>query len=179
MIPPAHNTSNREQAALRAARGDPVNPAHYKANGIEAIDVIEAFGLGFNLGNAIKYILRAGRKSDTATDLAKASWYLQREIGDDPTAVAPRVVAPDPSTPIPHLVLPEDYQREIEALKSQCADITVGQIEIWTKAEREVCARVAEEAWDHCWHDEFRSDDADEIRKLIGSVITKAIRAHK
>ena len=63
---------------------DTVNhPAHYKAAGIEAIDVIEAFGLGFHLGNAVKYILRAGRKGDEETpveDLKKARWYLDREI---------------------------------------------------------------------------------------------------
>jgi hypothetical protein len=59
------------------------NPAHYKgANGIESIDVIEGFGLNFNTGNAVKYILRAGRK-DTAKhkeDLEKAIWYLKREL---------------------------------------------------------------------------------------------------
>ena len=65
-----------------AARIESVNhPPHYKANGIEAIDVIEAFGLGFNLGNAVKYILRAGRKGDAKDDLAKARWYIEREIG--------------------------------------------------------------------------------------------------
>lgn len=57
------------------------HPAHYQSGGIEAIDVIEAFGLGFCLGNAIKYILRAGRKSDdVVTDIEKARWYLDREI---------------------------------------------------------------------------------------------------
>jgi hypothetical protein len=61
---------------------DPVNhPAHYRAeNGLEAIDVIEGFGLGFCLGNAVKYILRAGRKDPTAQDLAKAVWYLRRHV---------------------------------------------------------------------------------------------------
>jgi hypothetical protein len=62
---------------------DPVNhPPHYKgANGIETIDVIEAFGLGFHLGNTIKYVLRAGRKNGaTLEDLKKARWYLDREI---------------------------------------------------------------------------------------------------
>jgi hypothetical protein len=57
-----------------------IEPAHYKAGGIEAIDVIEAFGLGFRLGNCIKYILRAGRKGPSLEDLKKARWYLDREI---------------------------------------------------------------------------------------------------
>lgn len=63
---------------------DKVNPAHYKTPaGIESIDVIEAFGLGFHLGNVAKYILRAGKKGtrhDMLTDLCKARWYINREI---------------------------------------------------------------------------------------------------
>ena len=60
---------------------DPVhNPSHYKSGGIEVIDVIEAFGLNYRLGNVIKYVLRAGRKDDLLQDLEKAAWYLDREI---------------------------------------------------------------------------------------------------
>lgn len=60
---------------------DPVNqPAHYTDGGIETIDFIEAKGLGFNLGNAIKYISRAGKKGNRLQDLQKAQWYLNREI---------------------------------------------------------------------------------------------------
>lgn len=58
------------------------HPEHYggRDNPFEAIKVIEAWNLGFCLGNAIKYILRAGRKSDRVEDLKKARWYLDREI---------------------------------------------------------------------------------------------------
>lgn len=57
------------------------HPDHYKSNGMEAIDVIEAYHLDFSLGNAVKYILRAGRKSRSKLeDLQKASWYINREI---------------------------------------------------------------------------------------------------
>ena len=56
------------------------SPDYYKSNGLEAINVIEAFDLGFCLGNAIKYILRAGKKDDKAQDLRKAIWYLHREM---------------------------------------------------------------------------------------------------
>jgi len=61
---------------------DPIDhPPHYKtASGLETIDVIEAFELNFRLGNAIKYILRAGKKGDRIEDLKKARWYLDREI---------------------------------------------------------------------------------------------------
>ena len=56
-------------------------PAHYTAHpsGVECITITEHFN--FNLGNAIKYVWRAGLKTDNpTTDLLKAAWYLQREI---------------------------------------------------------------------------------------------------
>lgn len=60
------------------------HPDHYGGEGnvYEAIKVIEAWDLGFCLGNAVKYIARAGHKSaDTLVeDLEKAAWYLQRAI---------------------------------------------------------------------------------------------------
>ena len=60
---------------------DEINaPTHYRGNGMEAIDVIEAFGLGFRLGNCVKYVLRAGKKGDAVVCLKKARWYLDREI---------------------------------------------------------------------------------------------------
>ena len=57
------------------------HPDHYrKDTGHEAIDVIEAWGLGFSLGNAVKYIARCGHKGDEVEDLEKAKWYIEREI---------------------------------------------------------------------------------------------------
>lgn len=57
------------------------HPKHYtEGRKFEPIDVIEDWNLGFNLGNAVKYISRAGRKDDIITDLEKAQWYLNREI---------------------------------------------------------------------------------------------------
>ena len=57
------------------------HPDYYNGNGIEAIDVIEAWGLDFCLGNTVKYIARCGKKSDKVVeDLKKAAWYLNREI---------------------------------------------------------------------------------------------------
>ena len=56
---------------------------HYCMNGFEAIDIIEAYGLNFALGNAIKYILRCGHKggeTDALRDLEKARAYLTHEI---------------------------------------------------------------------------------------------------
>lgn len=58
------------------------HPAHYGGaeNVYEAIKVIEAWQLGFCLGNTVKYISRAGKKGDRLEDLKKAAWYLAREI---------------------------------------------------------------------------------------------------
>lgn len=68
---------------------DKINhPSHYANGKIEVIDFIEDKGLGFNLGNVVKYVARAGRKKSSGKsldakaleDLKKAAWYLQREI---------------------------------------------------------------------------------------------------
>lgn len=64
---------------------DPVNhPAHYTDGRIEVIDFIadKGFMRGFCLGNAIKYISRAGKKDPDKEieDLEKADWYLQKYI---------------------------------------------------------------------------------------------------
>jgi len=56
------------------------SPDHYQSDNIEAIDVIESFDLNFNLGNVIKYILRADKKGNRKQDLQKAQWYLNREL---------------------------------------------------------------------------------------------------
>tara|TARA_R110000796_G_scaffold111580_1_gene223099 strand:+ start:474 stop:728 length:255 start_codon:yes stop_codon:yes gene_type:complete len=59
-----------------------INPSHYKSHpsGIECIQITEH--MGFNLGNAVKYIWRADLKHDDggAEDLKKAEWYIKREI---------------------------------------------------------------------------------------------------
>ena len=64
--------------------GDGPLGAHYggSANPFEAIKVIEAWGLGFCLGNVVRYLCRAGKKAGEpdVRDLRKALWYLQREI---------------------------------------------------------------------------------------------------
>lgn len=61
---------------------DNVNhPAHYVgfSNGAEVIDITE--NLSFNLGNVVKYVARAGRKTaDPREDLRKAKFYLDREL---------------------------------------------------------------------------------------------------
>lgn len=58
------------------------HPQHYggENNQYEAIKVIEAWELYFCLGNAVKYISRAGKKDNIVQDLKKAKWYLERKI---------------------------------------------------------------------------------------------------
>ena len=60
---------------------DPVNnPKHYNnhPSGIECIQITEH--MGFNLGNALKYIWRCDLKKDAIEDLKKARWYIDREL---------------------------------------------------------------------------------------------------
>jgi hypothetical protein len=56
------------------------HPQHYTSHpsGVECIDIIEHYP--FNIGNAIKYLWRAGRKGDAIEDLEKAKWMVEREI---------------------------------------------------------------------------------------------------
>jgi hypothetical protein len=58
------------------------NPVHYGGadNPYEAIKVIDAWDLNFNLGNTVKYIARCGKKDDEIQELEKAAWYLNNEI---------------------------------------------------------------------------------------------------
>lgn len=74
-----------DQTQQNIEKNDPVNrPSHYTwlkdICGIEVIDITRH--MDFDLGNAIKYILRAGRKapSKTIEDLKKAVWYINDEI---------------------------------------------------------------------------------------------------
>jgi hypothetical protein len=64
---------------------DPINnPSHYTDGGYETIDFIEKMQLGYHLGNAVKYISRAGKKTaDPIEDLNKALWYLKRLMAID------------------------------------------------------------------------------------------------
>lgn len=61
-------------------KGNPINPEHYNRLSPEPKDVIRRWGLNFNLGNAIKYVARAGHKGDAVEDLKKAQQYIQFEI---------------------------------------------------------------------------------------------------
>jgi hypothetical protein len=60
---------------------DSINhPPHYTATAIEPIEVIEAWGLGFHLGNVLKYLARSAHKGSELEDIKKAKWYLDRYV---------------------------------------------------------------------------------------------------
>lgn len=73
----------RKAGLLVKPAPDPVNhPKHYTDGRIEVIDYIEDKKLGYHLGNAVKYISRAGKKDPEkeVEDLQKAVWYINRKI---------------------------------------------------------------------------------------------------
>ncbi|MDB4232166.1 DUF3310 domain-containing protein [Candidatus Pelagibacter sp.] len=72
----------QEQRSLNILKEAINHPKHYGGgdNPYEAIKVIEAWEVGFNLGNTLKYISRAGKKDNIIQDLEKALFYLNREI---------------------------------------------------------------------------------------------------
>jgi hypothetical protein len=70
-----------DQRDVPRASHDPVNyPAHYRSHpsGVECIEITEH--LNFCIGNAIKYLWRCDDKDDALQNLAKARWYIDREI---------------------------------------------------------------------------------------------------
>lgn len=80
---------------MAAPRDDKANPKHYAQHGgMSSINIIDHYGLGFHLGNAVKYLLRAGTKpgESEVDDLRKARWYINRRLfnldpenNEDPT----------------------------------------------------------------------------------------------
>ena len=66
-----------------ARKTDPVGPDYYKRGTTDVWDFIRQQDLNFHLGNAIKYICRAGYKEDKIKDLEKAIHYLQKELANE------------------------------------------------------------------------------------------------
>ena len=74
----------------------PYSPDYYTRGNIQVWDFIRDQGLSFHLGNAIKYICRAGHKDDYKADLVKAIHYLEDELAN--------VTAVEPSNRVPPIV---------------------------------------------------------------------------
>ena len=78
--PPVAEAATFSEFAEADECDDVNHPTHYTSHpsGVECITITEAFN--FNVGNAIKYLWRAGLKGDALEDMRKAAWYVQREI---------------------------------------------------------------------------------------------------
>lgn len=90
-----HNTTQPEWMRHEAVN----HPSHYGGDTTyEAIKVIEAWQLGFHLGNVLKYIRRADEKETHLQNLKKARWYLDRQIARIEAQLASdtRTSHPDP-----------------------------------------------------------------------------------
>ena len=118
---------------------DKINHPHHYCHGrkYEPIEVIDDWELGFNLGNALKYISRAGRKGDGVEDLKKAAFYIDREIG--------RNESPFTSS----------YEEVIEALASEASewDFLSGQDDVvyYNSAEAGAVSEASEKDWTEFW----------------------------
>ena len=77
-------TKKDSDTMTKQTNGGTVNHPSFYQGKIEVIDFIEDKKLGFNLGNCVKYISRAGKKNPEKLleDLKKARWYLDREIAN-------------------------------------------------------------------------------------------------
>jgi hypothetical protein len=62
------------------ANSNTTGPSYYKRGNVEVWDFIRDQGLNYHLGNAVKYICRAGFKDSRVEDLKKAIHYLQNEL---------------------------------------------------------------------------------------------------
>ena len=135
------NNARRDEEWLRANRPtrstthcEVRNPAHYtEGREYEPIDVIEDWQLPFHLGNALKYIARAGRKdpSKTRQDISKAIWYLERfsdQFVEDEHAAkdADELIAGKFNDLVAEFAADEQNEREFEALGEIPSSILFG-----------------------------------------------------
>ena len=78
----AHDRRGYEAPSVKLEDNPQVvnHPPHYTQHpsGVECITITEHYN--FNIGNAIKYLWRAGLKGSQLEDLKKADWYVRREI---------------------------------------------------------------------------------------------------
>jgi len=71
------------QSSKEMANSNSTGPSYYRRGDIQVWDFIRDQGLNFHLGNAIKYICRAGYKDNRRQDLTKAIHYLQNELENE------------------------------------------------------------------------------------------------
>ena len=130
---------------------DPVNhPKHYTdhPSGIECIQVTEH--MGFNLGNAVKYVWRCDLKLDAIEDLKKAVWYIEREIAKREAAAKEAAKAAHPSsgsysTTLHFKAVPESFDFDLFS-GSTINSIPVQNVTIVSNTDAEEVAKKASEA---------------------------------
>lgn len=83
----ANHTPKTKENSVSTANPDRTKAAdtqvggeHYRQTGIQPWDIIDAWGLDFYAGNALKYLYRAGRKGPKVEDLKKARHYIDKMI---------------------------------------------------------------------------------------------------
>ena len=86
------------------------SPAHYNRGNIEVWDFIRDQNLNYHLGNAIKYICRAGFKGSKREDLEKAIHYLENELAN--LRPLPPSIPVGPSNPIPYSIWDSEWDEE-------------------------------------------------------------------
>ena len=84
------------------------SPAHYTRGNIEVWDFIRDQNLNYHLGNAIKYICRAGYKGSKREDLEKAIHYLENELAN--LRPLPPSIPVGPSNPIPYSIWDSEWE---------------------------------------------------------------------
>jgi len=96
-----------DAAVVKRQRETVQHPQHYNEGKFEVIDVIEDWKLGFNDGNAVKYIGRHRHKGRPVEDLKKALWYVAREL-----VIAHRVPADELAQAVLTVVKTNQTERE-------------------------------------------------------------------
>jgi len=108
-------------------------PSHYIAGGIEARHVIQSWCLGWELGTAVKYILRAGRKDDEIADLLKCREYLKFAVA------SPNDLDVRPGRLVPRHSVPDGYQPKAVAeafgLSERRANALAAICRVWPHKE--------------------------------------------
>lgn len=119
--------------------GDAVNhPPHYNSHpsGVECVTIAEHFN--FNLGNALKYLWRAGLKGDAVEDLRKSAWYLAREIarlgGGDEVAKLKARLAEEESRRARYQAVDAAARRYVEAERASLGKSSADEFALLTAA---------------------------------------------
>lgn len=124
---------------------DIINPAHYKGHpsGVECIDVSRF--LGFSLGNAFKYVYRAGQKGPALDDYRKAVWYV------DDWAACPMPIDPQCQAPLVRVMFHEPHAlrkvffNELLFLVSEYASIGAAAWKRFDSTRGSLCALILAE----------------------------------